>query len=223
MYTITDIKFEGNPIDDAFNDPKLQKELEAEITKNFIIEKQKLVNNFENHEISKEVRKPNRSKGSALLGAYKQGNLFGFIGFDEGADPISPVIEEINRITKIKSIIFERSINRDVLGRFATGKQKKMRVVIDVPDLNDFKDASKEVVSTLSTFNWVKSIERGTISGYKRFLGWSDKRPRGRSGEGVLAKNNLRSGNFRHRPGYVTGLINSFVKDFAGITFLSRT
>jgi len=37
MYTITDIKFEGNPIDDAFNDPKLQKELEAEITKNFII------------------------------------------------------------------------------------------------------------------------------------------------------------------------------------------
>jgi len=63
MYTITDIKFEGNPIDDAFNDPKLQKELEAEITKNFIIEKQKLVNNFENHEISKEVRNPNRSKG----------------------------------------------------------------------------------------------------------------------------------------------------------------
>lgn len=222
MYTI-DIKFEGNPIDDAFNNPKLQKELEVEIRKNFALEKQKLVNNFENHEISKEVRKPNRSKGSALLGSYKQGNLFGFIGFNEGADPISPVVKEINKITDIKAIIFERSINRDVLGRFTTGKQKKIRVAIEVPDLNDFKEASKEVVPATSTFNWVKSIERGTISGYKRFLGWSDKRSRGRSGEGVITKTNLRSGNFRHRPGYVTGLINSFVKNFSGVTFFSRT
>lgn len=223
MYTITDIKFTGNPIDDAFNDPKLQKELEAEVRKNFIIEKQKLINDFKNHEISKEVRKPDRSKASPLLGSYKQGNLFGFIGFNEGADPITPVVEEINRIIKIKAIIFERSINRDVLGRFATGKQRKVRAVFDVPDLNDFKNASKQVVPATSTFNWVKSIERGTISGYKRFLGWSNKRSRGRSGEGVITKTNLRSGNFRHRPGYVTGLINSFVKDFAGITFLSRT
>jgi hypothetical protein len=222
MYTI-DIKFEGNPIDDAFNNPKLQKELEVEIRKNFALEKQKLVNNFENHEISKEVRKPNRSKGSALLGSYKQGNLFGFIGFNEGADPISPVVKEINKITDIKAIIFERSINRDVLGRFTTGKQKKIRVAIEVPDLNDFKEASKEVVPATSTFNWVKSIERGTISGYKRFLGWRDKRSRGRSGEGVITKTNLRSGNFRHRPGYVTGLINSFVKNFSGVTFFSRT
>ncbi len=222
MY-IKDIKFEGNPIDDAFNDPRLQKELEAEIRKNFILEKRKLVNDFKNHEISQEVRKPDRSKGSALLGSYKQGNLFGFIGFWEGSDPITPVVKKINGVTKIKLMRFERSINRDVSGRFAAGKQKKIKVVIQVPDLNDFKEASKEVVDPISTFNWVKSIEKGTLSGYKRFLGWSNREPRGRSGEGVLIKTNLRSGNFRSRPGYVTSLINSFVKEFSGIAFISKT
>ena len=59
------------------------------------VEKSRVIDAFDNHEVTKEIAAgPKASNTSGTLGGY--GNLFSFIGFDAGSDPITPVKEVLN-------------------------------------------------------------------------------------------------------------------------------
>lgn len=56
----------------------------------------KLIEEFESHPVTSEINGgPNASNSSQTLGGY--GNLFSFIGFDAGSDPIGPIVAALSK------------------------------------------------------------------------------------------------------------------------------
>ena len=83
--------------------PALKAAAIPRIERKFKQETARLLDAFENHEITKEIEAgPGASNSSGTLGGY--GNLFTFIGFDRGQDPISPIRSLLARSIKIVSI-----------------------------------------------------------------------------------------------------------------------
>jgi hypothetical protein len=156
-------------------------------------EKSKLIEDFDNHEVTKEIAAgPKASNTSGTLGGY--GNLFSFIGFEENSDPISPVRDLLSEIEV-------KNIKRDGEEYYATVKypsQSEIRKATPLP----FENGR----------SWALGIEKG-ISGftqyiYTRFLA-------GRSKEGIQSNRRSNSGSFKKQD-YLNSLLQNFVKNIRG-------
>ena len=90
--------------------PKVaKKDIRVEIEKRFKKVKEQMVAEFLGHPITKEILAgPDAPNTSGTLNGIS--NLFAFIGFDRGAQPILPIMELLNRT----QIIFKK----DLKGRF---------------------------------------------------------------------------------------------------------
>lgn len=156
-------------------------------------EKSVLINKFDNHEVTKEIAAgPKASNTSGTLGGY--GNLFSFIGFEAGTDPISPIRELLNQI-QVKNIKFDGE------NYSATVKYPSQKDIANVSPL-PFEQGK----------SWVIGIEKG-ISGfsqyiYTRFLD-------GRSKEGVQTNNAKGVGLFRKKD-YLNSLLQDFINKIKG-------
>jgi hypothetical protein len=71
------------------NDKELQLKTRQIIEKQFRTAHQKLMNDFESHAVTRELRAG--SGGSNVSGTLPEGNLFGFIGFTSGTDPVDAI------------------------------------------------------------------------------------------------------------------------------------
>jgi len=168
-----------------------------------IIEKaqQDLIKDFYNHSITREIKSgPTASNSSGTLGGY--GNLFSFIGFERGANPIQV----------IESILRER-INVQVR---AAGSGKFRITISNQPDAKDIFQ-STPLPWAEGGGSWVEGMEKG-ISNlgsylYKRngLRGYS-KGSFNRTGTGIQLAKELRASSFRTQP-YITKLINDFLKN----------
>ena len=77
----------------------LKKQISDAINSEFISIKEQMISEFLNHPVSVEIKNgPLAKNSSGTLGGY--GNLFSFIGFDYGDEPIDKVIE-ILQLTNI--------------------------------------------------------------------------------------------------------------------------
>jgi len=115
-------------------------------------ESQKLLNDFNNNEVTKEIEGgPSASNLSNTLGGY--GNLFTFIGFQSGNDPISPIRSLLARSIKIKTIRKKRNV-------------LALSLTFSVPTLDEIKAVAP---SPWSTESWVEAVERG-MSGLGQYL-----------------------------------------------------
>lgn len=169
------------------------KEFRAEVRKilkeNFEEKKQIFLNNFDNHPITQEVENPESANISNTLGGY--GNLYGFLGFNEGSDPITPVRNLINKITKFRGVEFR---GEDAFLKY------------DVPELDDFDSVAK---LEWDPKNWIKGIERG-LSGFQNFMA----KAAGRSGKGLQIKGKISpftgGVNKFQNTKYMSSLINDF-------------
>lgn len=156
-------------------------------------EKSKLIYEFDNHEVTKEIAAgPKASNTSGTLGGY--GNLFSFIGFDAGSDPISPVKELLNEI-EVKNIKF----NGD--NYYATVKY---------PSQNEFAKVSP--LPFENGKSWVVGIEKG-ISGFTQYI--YTKFLAGKSKEGVQSNKRSNSGSFKKQD-YLNSLLQDFIKNIKG-------
>ena len=84
-------------------DVRINTEIRVMIEKQFKVLHKKLISDFLNHPVTKEL------KGGAsslnITNSLPEGNLFGFIGFEAGSDPISSMqkqIEDIDILLKYK-------------------------------------------------------------------------------------------------------------------------
>jgi len=150
--------------------------------------KDQLLENFDDHPVTKEISNPNSSNISDTLGGY--GNLYGFIGLEEN-NPALPVKEVLSQKTEIKSISI---------------KDNQMTLKFSVPELEDFDSAA---ALEWDTKNWVKGIEKG-ISGFQSFMA----KKAGRSGKGIQIKGQVKpfvggASTFKNTK-YMTDLINKF-------------
>ena len=143
---------------------------------------------FENHAVTRELEGgPGAQNISKTLGGV--GNLFSYIGFDVGDEPITPIrriLEDSVKLIKVKQ----------------AGKTLKFEIVIEIPDKKDIDGVSP--IPWAAARSWVAGIEHG-LSGLGQYLAKSGA---GRSGGGVQIKGTLRSGGFRNQP-YISSIIKS--------------
>lgn len=81
---------------------EIGKRVEAMVVKKFNKIKADMLREFDTHPVTVEIeRGPGAANSSSTLGGY--GNLFTFIGFPEGHDPISPIRERLKEVVVRKA------------------------------------------------------------------------------------------------------------------------
>lgn len=165
----------------------------------FINAQNDLIDDFENHPISRELKEgaedPNAENSSDTLSG--RGNLFTFIGFEEGRDPVEEVKEVLQKGVRMDSIpIIEESGNK---------VKFKFRVYLPTEDV---LDEASPVPWGLGK-SWIKGIERG-ISGLGQYIYWKAK---GRSGGGLQSRHKIRAISYKPME-YLSVLFRNFVSRF---------
>jgi hypothetical protein len=211
---LENIQVKGDIIFEMLSNGEIQDEIEKAVKKQFNQEKRKTLLEFDNHDVTQELAEPEKGNISNTLGGY--GDLFGFIGFEAGYDPVLPVKLALESKIKFKSTNLSILYPRNVRGQFATGKRTKiLKVTYQVPDLNDFSKSAK-FQGWNGNRNWIKGIERG-ISGVSYYADY----PRGRSERGLQLRGPIknsssemeRPSSFKTRP-YITEIVENFKKNF---------
>jgi len=159
---------------------KTQRDIEAAV--------KLMLREFDNHPVTKELEDGSKASNlSNTLGGI--GNLFSFIGFEEGDKPIAPVRKILSTSTKLVSVVQKK-------GRL------DFEVVIDLPSKDSI--AMSSPVPWAAARSWVLGIERG-LSGLGQFL---VKPGAGRSGGGIQIAGQLRGGSFKNKK-YISAILNS--------------
>ena len=209
---LTNIIIKGDIVSDMLSNASVQDEIEKYVEEQFELQKEKALQEFDSHPVTQEIMNPEGGNVSNTLGGY--GDLFGFIGFEAGSDPIDPVRMALRSKLKLKGTNLSILYPRNARGQFATGARTKiLKINFEVPDLNDFNE-SAEFQGWNGGRNWVKGIERG-ISGVSYYANY----PRGRSERGLQLKGPITDGpsdrplGFKTKP-YITKIVNNFKKNF---------
>jgi len=157
--------------------------------------KQEMLDEFLEHPVSVEIAGgPDATNTSKTLDGY--GNLFSFIGFTEGEEPLSPIIELLNA-SRIEHI-------RDTSDGFL--------MKIFIPASSDIFDVTP--MPWADGRSWAEGIERG-ISGFGRYLNIDTITSR--SGAGIESQGVIRRGKFKNSP-YISALIGKYAKKFEQIS-----
>lgn len=129
---------------------------------------------FEAHKITQEIAAgPKGQNTSGTLGGY--GNLFSFIGFPEGDEPLKAIREIIKQ-----KIFHVRTVN----GVFKRGNVVTM--IVDGPTAEDIFDTAKTPMPWAKERSWARGIETG-ISGLGQYMHMEYRRGKWRSGMGFQA------------------------------------
>jgi len=154
--------------------------------------KDKMIEEFLNHPISQEISNgPQASNSSGSLGGY--GNLFSFIGFEDGDEPIKPILE------KLQATNFKYS------GDVASG----VKFSILLPTAKEIFEVTP--MPWASGRSWAQGIETG-ISGLGFYLNLKSKNSR--SGAGIQTSVKTSSKTFKNQQ-YISLLINKYSNLFA--------
>jgi len=149
------------------------------------------LNAVENHHVSQDIL----SHAESPLLNYSQGTLFGFLGFNQGDDPISKLLQVLDsKITYQEAAMLP--------------KNSLYSVIVKFPSKSDLIGAGV-VTPWDSSRPWVSAIEDG-ISGLPYYLNksWGGSK----SGEGFQVKRGaVRSSEFTGIS-YLTPLISQFRK-----------
>lgn len=162
---------------EILSNPRLIKE--AMEMANDILEnnKRELINEFNQHPVTKEIEAgPSANNMSGTLGG--RGNLFSFIGFNIGDNPIEPIR------SMLKSIKLNSSSGK------ISGNKIEFKVIM--PEDSEFESASK--MPWESGRSWLYDIER-SISGLSNYL--YGKFFNSRSESGIQSEKNVNSATFR--------------------------
>ena len=154
--------------------------------------KKDLINSFKNHPVTQEIQAgPNSSNSSGTLGGY--GNLFSYIGFAAGANPIATVLAALEDGVEMEKRAVEKKV----------GKFFEFAFNIKIPTMN--------VLSAITPMpwesgrSWLDGIEKG-ISGFSSYM---YGRSNGRSGAAIQTRSKIRSGGFRNTP-YMSKILKDF-------------
>lgn len=166
------------------------------IYKKFESQKKKMIQEFLNLSVTKELLAGPKSKNiSGTLGGY--GNLFTFIGFEAATDPILPII----------NLLQKTQVNFNRLNPRGSTKIK-----IEMPSARDIFDVTP--LPWANGISWAKGIETG-MSGLGQYM--NTPYAFSRSGAGLQSGNKLRPGRFSNMP-YISRFINKWQKEFLNLS-----
>ena len=170
----------------------LRIDFEKKIKQDFAVIKSQLINEFLNHPVTKEIKDgPSASNTSNTLNGVS--NLFSFIGFEDGSDPIAPILN-----------VFQ-SIEITFGGEIPMGNKFN----INMPRSEDIFSVTP--MPWASGRSWASGIEKG-ISGLGHLL--RSRSSLSRSGQAIQSSVKIRSGSFKNTS-YISALINKYSKKFS--------
>lgn len=156
------------------------------------VEKEKALfrKDFESHPVTQELEGgENASNISGTLGGY--GNLFSFLGFSRGSNPVTPV----------KSLIQKIRLDSNI-----QNSRNGFKFKINIPSKEEFGAVSR--LPWESGRSWLLDVERG-ISGLGAYL--YGRFQNSRSGSGIQSKYNYSNRRFRNVK-YFSGMYTKFLK-----------
>ena len=157
--------------------------------------KKEMIADFLRLPVTREILAGSTSSNtSGTLGGY--GNLFTFIGFNEGDRPINPIVQLLSQ-TNYRVTRFNQN-----------GSAK---LIIDMPSRQDIFAVTP--LPWASGISWSERIEKG-ISGLGMYLNTSRKNSR--SGRGIQADNKIRTGKFNNTS-YISAFLNKWANIFTKI------
>jgi hypothetical protein len=161
--------------------------------------KNKLIEEFLNHTITKEIE--GGADAENLSGAVSRGNLFSFIGFPEGADPITPVVN-----------LLEKNIS---LGALEGIKKDNYMIIFSFPVLTPTKKELQGATPLpwMVGRSWLTGVEEEGISGvgnylFHRFF----PREKSRSTSGLQSKRGGMGAVFTPKP-YLLAMLKKFERE----------
>jgi hypothetical protein len=156
--------------------------------------KQEMLNEFDNHPVTKEIENgPDASNISNTLAG--EGNLFSYIGFNEGDNPTEVVRDILNNSVKVDS---RAKISAD-------SKGLKINFPISAPTLSEIE--SQTPMPFEGGRSWVRGIEKG-ISGFSNYI-FRKFIQGSRSGTGIQTESEVRTGSFKPTS-YMKQILNKF-------------
>ena len=175
--------------------PKLtRKDLDKEVRKKFKEIKQEMIREFLANPITQEIMSgAGGTNISGTLGGVS--NLFAFIGFDQGSDPIAPILSLLESVT----LEYQSDIKNPT-----TGLGVNFKVNLPLPE--DIFAITPLPWATGRS--WVEGIERG-LSGLGHLL----RKNKGRSGAAIQTSVKVRGGGFQNVP-YISALLRKYRKRF---------
>jgi hypothetical protein len=179
------------------DNPKLKEQVRKLANK--IVEERKLelIEEFNNHPVTMEIAAgPEAENYSGTLG--RKGNLFSFIGFNEGSDPIAPVRELLEKIS-LSSVSARR-------------KNGVFEFRVNIPSKEEIESVSKMPWETGRS--WVYDVERA-ISGLSHYL-WGQFNSNSRSGTGLQVEESLTTGLTFTPVRYLATLMEKFKQKLKG-------
>jgi|TARA_R100000995_G_scaffold74489_2_gene43536 hypothetical protein len=171
--------------------PKVaKKDIRKEVDKRFKKLKQQMISEFLDHPITKEILGgPEASNTSGTLNGIS--NLFAFIGFSKGDQPILPILDLLEKT----QIVFKKdSKGRFIGSEFEITMPTKEQIFAVTP------------LPYVSGRSWAEGIERG-ISG----LGFLLRKNAGRSGAAIQTRVKVRKGRFQNVP-YISSFLSKYIK-----------
>ena len=174
--------------------PKVvKKDFEREARKKFNKIKQEMIKEFLSHPVTLEIMEgPNAANISGTLGGVS--NLFAFIGFDQGEQPIAPILTLLEAV----DLIYNKEIRSKGIGVSFNASLPDAETIFSVTPLPWATGRS-----------WAEGIERG-LSG----LGYLLRKNAGRSGAAVQSRvNKVRGGRFQNMP-YISAFIKKYKTRF---------
>lgn len=151
------------------------------------------VNEIESHPVSIEI---NNGEGSQNISNTLDGNgnLFSFIGFNEGSKPV----EDIVNIVKNNTSIRELSVKNNII-----------KYQVNSPSLEELYSVTPMPFER--GLSWLRGIEKG-ISGFGYYL-YGKIFPSSRSGRAIQSNNRIRKNNYKPKD-YFSNLYGRFIESF---------
>jgi len=172
----------------------IRKEVRAIVEEYVEKSQDEMVSEFLNHPVTKEIDNgPEASNISSTLGG--QGNLFSYIGFEEGSEPTESVKEILENSVKV-STRPEISVN---------GKNIKINFPVSGPTISEIE--SETPMPFEGGKSWVSGVEKG-ISGYSHYV-FRKFIKNSRSSTGIQAEPQVKTGSFKPSP-YLSVILKKF-------------
>ena len=172
----------------------LRRSFEKEAKREFKNIKAEMIKEFLANPITQEIMGgPSAANISGTLGGVS--NLFAFIGFDQGANPIAPIITLFESMT----LEYESDTKNSTKGLGVIFK-------VNLPLSEDIFAITP--LPWASGRSWAEGIERG-LSG----LGYLLRKNKGRSGAAIQTSVKVRGGKFQNTP-YISAFISKYKKRF---------
>jgi len=156
--------------------------------------KREMVEEFRKHPITTEIKAgPYAENTSGTLNGY--GNLFSFIGFEEGDNPT----DNIEGLLNLSRIEYSRETKDGFLMKIYI--PSKEEIFAETP------------LKWATGRSWAEGIERG-ISGFGQYL--NTEAVKSDSGTGIQIETKVRKGKYRNTQ-YISALLNKYTKRFQEI------